>query len=297
MKQEEIKASGHTFGAYIVIKDATAVYEGQKERKCENCGEKQTEAIKKLTPTMTVNTDTLLLKIKQSTKVLKVTGFAKGDYVKSWKSSDTSVFTVTGKSDGTCTIKAGKKAKKSAVLTITLASGLTETVKVTTQKAAVKTKKITGLSSKLTVSKGDTFELRPVLNPLTSSQKITYTTSDKKVAAVSKKGVISAKKAGKVTITVKSGSKKVKVKVTVPKTVTEAITGVPETLTLKKGKSYTLKAKIAPKNSDYKLTYKTSAKKVAAVSAKGKITAKKKGTAVITIKSGNVSVQSKVTVK
>ena len=244
-----------------------------------------------------MNAETLPLKIKQSTKVLKVTGLAKGDYVKAWTSSDKSVFTVTGKEDGTCVIKAGKKAKKSAVLTITLASGLTETVKVTTQKSAVTTKKITGLSGKLTIAKGDTFTLTPVLNPITSGQKITYTSSDKKIAAVSKSGVITAKKAGKATITVKSGSKKFKVKVTVPKTATETITGVPAVLILKKGKSYTLKAKLTPKNSNYKLTYKTSSKKIAAVSAKGKITAKKKGTAVITVKSGSVTVQCKVTVK
>jgi uncharacterized protein YjdB len=54
-----------------------------------------------------------------------------------------------------------------------------------------------------------------VLKPLTSQQKLTYTSSNKKVVTVSSKGVVKAKKSGKVTITVKSGSKKVKIKVTV----------------------------------------------------------------------------------
>ena len=111
-------------------------------------------------------------------------------------------------------IKAGKK-KDHAVLTITLKSGLKKTVKVNVQKTAVKTKKIQGLSKTLTLKKGSSVKLKPVLKPLTSQQKLTYTSSNKKVVTVSSKGVVKAKKSGKVTITVKSGSKKVKIKVTV----------------------------------------------------------------------------------
>ena len=44
-----------------------------------------------------------------------------------------------------------------------------------------------------------------------------WKSSDKKVATVSKSGKITAKKAGKATITVKCGKKTVKVKVTVKK--------------------------------------------------------------------------------
>ena len=56
-------------------------------------------------------------------------------------------------------------------------------------------------------------------------------------------------------------------------------------LTLKKGKSFTLKTKVSVsgKKVSKAVTYKTSNKKVATVNAKGKITAKKKGTATITI--------------
>ena len=84
---------------------------------------------------------------------------------------------------------------------------------------------------------------------------------------------------------------------TVPKTATKKINKVPAAVTIKKGKKYTLKAKRSPSNSDQKLTYKSSNKKVATVSSKGVITAKKKGTAVITVTSGKVSVKCKVTVK
>ena len=75
------------------------------------------------------------------------------------------------------------------------------------------------------------------------------------------------------------------------------MTGVPATKTLKKGKSFTLKAKLTPSGSEAKITYKSSNSKVVSVSAKGKVKAKKKGTATITVKAGNVTKTCVVTVK
>ena len=54
----------------------------------------------------------------------------------------------------------------------------------------------------------------------------------------------------------------------------------------KKGKSFQLKVKLTPVTSQQKITYKSSNSEVVSVSAKGKLTAKKKGTATITVKSG-----------
>ncbi len=68
-------------------------------------------------------------------------------------------------------------------------------------------------------------------------------------------------------------------------------------LTLKKGKSYKLKAELKPLTAGEKVTYRTSNKKIASVSSKGKIKAVKKGTATITIASGSKKVTCKVTVK
>ena len=78
---------------------------------------------------------------------------------------------------------------------------------------------------------------------------------------------------------------------------TTKISGISSKLSLKKGKSVTLKPELKPLTSQQKITYITSNKKVAVVNAKGKITGKKKGTAVITVKSGKKSVKCKVTVK
>lgn len=60
---------------------------------------------------------------------------------------------------------------------------------------------------------GKTAQLKYQIYPV--KKKVTFKSSSPKVASVNKKGVITAKKAGKATITIKAGNKKVKVKVTV----------------------------------------------------------------------------------
>jgi len=158
-------------------------------------------------------TGTLPLKQKQTFKGAIVSDLANGDFVKTVVSSNTKLVKVSCKND-VITFKAQKKAG-TAKITITLASGLTKNFKVKVQKAIVKTAKITVASKKIKLKKKEKFDLETVIYPISSTQKVTYTTSNKKIATV-KNGVITAgKKAGTATITIKSGSKKVKVKVTV----------------------------------------------------------------------------------
>ena len=111
-------------------------------------------------------------------------------------------------------IRAGKKTGKTTI-TITLNSGRQAVVQVKVQKGTVRTTKLTGLPSRITMKKGSTQYLKPVRVPFTSGEKITCQTSSKKVAVVSKTGKITAKKKGKAVITVRSGKKKVNIKVTV----------------------------------------------------------------------------------
>ena len=293
-KKETIPAAGHKWGGWTATAQATVFAAEQQKRTCSVCGKTETRALgSRLTPAIRLNATNVLLKVGQSTTKLAVSGLANGDYVVSWSSGNTSIVGVD--------VKTGKltaqKKTGTAKVTVKLASGKTADITVKVQKGSVKTTKITGLASKATLNKGKTLTLKPVLEPITSLEKVSYSTSNKKVATVNSKGVITAKAAGTAKITVKSGSKKFVVIVTVPRTATTAIRNVPSALSLKKKKSYTLKPKLNPSNSDEKITYTSSNKKVATVSSKGKITAKGAGTAVITVKSGKISFRCTVTVK
>ena len=127
-------------------------------------------------------------------------------------------------------------------------------------------------------------------------------TSNSKVAVISSKtGKITAKKAGKATITVTytNGKQQIfNVKVQNKTVKTTALSVKKKNIILqKKGKTFQLKVNVFPVTSQQKVTYKSSNKKVATVSAKGKITARKKGNATITIKSGSKKITCKVTVR
>ena len=69
---------------------------------------------------------------------------------------------------------------------------------------------------KITLKKKAKAKIGATLLPLTTLDKLTYSTSDKKIATV-KKGVITAMGKGKATITVKAGKKTIKIKVNVTK--------------------------------------------------------------------------------
>ena len=126
-------------------------------------------------------------------------------------------------------------------------------------------------------------------------------TTNKKIVKVDKKGKITGKKAGKatVTITYTNGSRRIyQVKVQKGIVKTTAVSVNKRNIILaRKGKSFQLKVTLTPVTSQQKVTYKSSNSKVAAVNLKGKIVAKKKGTATITVKSGNKKITCKVKVK
>ena len=287
--QKTIPALGHSFENWTITKAATVVATGVQTRTCSRCGHKETRAIAKLPSSGSLNATNFPLKVKQSA-TLKINGMAAGDRVVSWKSGNTAFATVDA--NGKIT---GKK-KGNTTITATLASGrvLTATVKV--QTAAVKTTGITVNTRNVTLAQNQSFQLASVVAPFTSKDKLSYKTANKKIATVSGNGKITAKKAGKTTITVKSGKKSVKVTVNVIGVKTTGLSVNATQLNLKVKKKATIKANVTPKNTSEKVTYKTSNKKVATVDAKGKVTAKKAGTATITVTSGSKSVKVTVTV-
>ena len=162
---------------------------------------------------ITLNATSVPLQLKKSTSVIKVAkATLPGDQIASWSTSNKKVVTVS---------KSGKiTAKKvgTAVVRITMKSGATAKCKVKVQKAAVKLTKIAVNSKKvnLNLKKGPkTYKLTATKAPITVVNKVTFTTSNKKVAVVSKSGKIRAKKAGKAVITVKCAKKVQKVTVVV----------------------------------------------------------------------------------
>ena len=129
---------------------------------------------------------------------------------------------------------------------------------------------------------------------------VSWSTGNKKIARVSQKGVVTGKARGNTIITIRLASgytKKIRVYVQKGIVKTTALKISNTRLTLKKGRSYTLRTTVAPVTSQEKVTFKSSNSKVVSVNPKGKIYAKKKGRARITVRSGKKSRVCVVTVE
>ncbi len=288
-----IPATGnHSFGEYVTTQVATIFAKGTETRTCSICGKTESRETAQLSGTIRLTVNKLPLQVGKSVALSKiVTDLADGDYIASCTTSNKKVATVTNKG------KVTGKAAGTAKITISLASGTTATVTINVQKKAVTTTGIRNLSKIMELSVKEKSTLTPVISPITTTDKLTYTFSDKKIVTVSGKGVITAKKAGKAKVTVKSGKKKfvITVKVTAP--APTGMKNIPAAKTLAKGKTFALKPTLVPSGAQAKISYTTSNKKVATVDAKGKVTAKGKGKAVITITAGKVKKTCTVTVK
>lgn len=214
-KTETIPATGHKFGDWQTVTTQSVFTGGVQKRICNVCGKEETRNVgNQLKATIKTNASSLKLKRKQSTKKFVVSRLAKGDFVKTWTSSNKKIVKISGSKNGTCTIKAGNKTGK-AKITITLASGLKKTINVTVQKNAVTCTSIKNVPKKLTLKRKRSYQLRPVINPIACIYKTKYKTSNKKIVKVTSKGKITAVKKGKAKITVMVGKKKFVCTVTV----------------------------------------------------------------------------------
>lgn len=180
----------------------------------------QSVEIQVVKPTVKWNVSykTVPLQLKNKKKVnkttaLQPTGLQDGDSVAKVKSSKTKVATVKLSSKGKLTITPKKVG--STKITVTTKYGAKATFTLKVQKAAVKVKSISVNKTKVSLKKGKTFQIVATKKYITALDKVTYKSSNKKVATVSSKGKIKAKKKGKATITVKCGKKTKKITVTV----------------------------------------------------------------------------------
>ncbi|MDY6046919.1 MAG: Ig-like domain-containing protein [Anaerobutyricum sp.] len=168
----------------------------------------------------------------------------------------------------------------------------------TVVNSGIPAQKVSVAKTKLSLRKGKSITISTLLSPLNSTDKLTYKSSNAKVVQVNANGKVTAKKPGKakVTITTSSG-KSVTITITVKKkAVATTKLSVKKKMTVKVGTVQFLPYKINASSTD-KITWKSSKKSVLTVDANGKITAKKKGKATITIKAGKKKATCKVTVK
>ena len=166
----------------------------------------------------------------------------------------------------------------------------TETKKTSYKKIVLKKK-----SLKKTIyfnGKKQTYSLALfVNNKAVKAEKITWKSSKRTIAAVSKNGKLTVKKAGKVTITASYKGKKYKYNLMIKKVQLKL---KKKSITIKKGKAAQIKSVASPKG---KIQYKSLDTKIASVTKKGKVVGKKKGKTKIRVSCNGLVRYCKVTVK
>lgn len=221
------------------------------------------------------------------------------DKTVTWQSANPGIATVvngkvTAVAVGTTTITATAADGKTANCTVTVKAAGTNT-------DTVRVSGITLNKKKLTLGAGEKFTLKATVKPNNATNKtVQWTTSNKKAVTVDKGKVATnkrLKKTTKVTITAAADGKKASCTITV-KAAPKKVTLNAKKKTLKKGKTFQIKAKLPKNTASYTIKYKSSNRKVATVSAKGKVKAVKKGKATITVTTFNKkSAKIKITVK
>ncbi len=106
----------HSYGAWKVVKTATALSTGSKVRMCSHCDYEQSQTIPKLKASVTLNKTKLKLK-KRKKATLKIKSMTKGDQILKWTTSKKKIATVNKKGQ----VKAKKKGK--CVITVVMKSG------------------------------------------------------------------------------------------------------------------------------------------------------------------------------
>lgn len=200
-----------------------------------------------------------------------------------WSTSRSSVATV----DGNGRITARRAGTAVITATSTDGSGASASCTVTVQaKPIQKTLYVDKTSVKL--YKNQKLTLRAATSP---SAKITFTSSNSKIAKVNKKGKITAVKKGKCKIYVRANGiqRTVNVQVKNPELKVKK-----SKIKLAVKKKHIIECSVKPAA---KVTYQSSNKKIATVSKSGKIKAKRKGTCKIYVKAHGITKTIKLTVK
>jgi len=195
-----------------------------------------------------------------------------------WESTNTSIATVDelgmikANSKGQVVIRATSTNGKKAAMTLVVKQGPST---------------ITFDTTDVTMGVGETLTRKATVDKAAYNKKITYESSDPSIATVNKNGKVKAVKTGTVTIKAVASNG-------ISKAFNVTVMKAPKKITMKassskikvKGRSY-LTVKFPANTASHKITFTSSNKKIATVSADGVVTGKKAGTVKITAKTFN----------
>lgn len=286
--------------------DGTATVTGLKKGKAtvvaesaEKAGVKGEIEIQVLSPAKEIKIldGNITLEVNKSYTISKTTNVnsTKGYYVNpvdstdkiSWSSSNEGIVSVASSNANSVTIKA--VASGEADLTCTAAPGVSASIHITVPGIKVP---MTGVSvdKEVTLNVGASHKLNPQAIPANTTDQVTYTytSANANIARVDASGMIQAVAPGNTTVTAKASNGKAAsctVFVKSPAKKIALLVNKPSAkkIYMAKGQTISVKTKITPTNTTDRLTWKSNKSKVAAVSTNGVITAKKKGTAKITV--------------
>lgn len=215
-----------------------------------------------------------IVKLKATVKPSNAT-----DKTLKWSSSNPEVVKVSQAGN----VK-GLKAGKSAVITVTTNEG-NLTAKITVKVSPISVKKVSLSRTSVAISKGKTYQLDATVSPSNATnKKLTWSSSNTKVATVDANGKVTTLKNGTAVITCKSANGKTATCTINVRDI--SVTGVKLDMTsvlADVGATFTVKATVTPSNAtNQKIVWSSSDTGVAKISSKGKVTAVAPGVCQIT---------------
>ncbi len=194
----ELPPTGHSFGAWVTKKNPQIGVPGRQERVCSSCGETQEQEIAALKDTVvkvsSISITTPLSgKIAAGKKVTLKAAVSPSNATNkgvTWRSSNTKVAKVD--QNGKVTVLKKSGGKKAVITAVAKdGSGAKGSVTIKSMKGVVKSVSISG---KKKVKAGKSIKLKAKVKATKGANKaVIWSSSNPKVAAVSKSGKVSAK--------------------------------------------------------------------------------------------------------